>query len=151
MRTLKYQARFIELADTINSDMPEFTVGLVQEALNGVKKSVNGAKILVSGIAYKRDVADWRESPAFDVITGLQRLGAVVHYVDPHVKEVDDHGVNMRSVPTDVSYAEYDAVVVVTDHRATDYGRMLREAKLIVDTRDALRNVEGDKSKVVRL
>ena len=152
MRTLKYQARFIELADTINSDMPEYTVSLVQEALNHhAKKAANGSRILVSGIAYKRDVADYRESPAFDIITGLQKLGAEVSYVDPYVKDVDDHGVNMRSLPTDVSYADFDAVVVVTDHKAVDYTRMLREAKIVVDTRDAMRNIEGDKSKVVRL
>ena len=105
----------------------------------------------MSGIAYKRDVADYRESPAFDIITGLQKLGAEVSYVDPYVKDVDDHGVNMRSLPTDVSYADFDAVVVVTDHKAVDYTRMLREAKIVVDTRDAMRNIEGDKSKVVRL
>lgn len=151
MRTLKYQARFIELADTINSDMPEYTVSLVQEALNQAKKAANGSRVLVSGVAYKRDVADYRESPAFDIIEALRKLGAEVDYLDPYVTEVDDHGVNLRSVPIDVAYGDYDAVVVVTDHKAIDYARMLREAKIVVDTRDVMRNVEGDKSNVVRL
>jgi UDP-N-acetyl-D-glucosamine dehydrogenase len=151
MRTLKYQARFIELADTINSDMPEYTVTLIQEALNKVRKAANGSRVLISGVAYKRDVADHRESPAFDIIHSLQALGAEVSYLDPHVPEVDEGGLVMKSVPTDVAFGEFDAVVVVTDHRAIDYARMLREAKIVVDTRDVMRHVDGDQSKVVRL
>jgi len=151
MRTLKYQARFIDLADTINSAMPGEVVALVQEALNGHRKSVSGSKILLSGIAYKKDVADYRESPAFDVIDGLHRLGAQVDYVDRRVPEVEEGGHTLKSVSTGVDYGRYDAVVIVTDHSDVDYPRMLREAKIVVDTRDALRAVEGDKSKVVRL
>ncbi len=151
MRTLKYQARFIELADTINTSMPGEVVNLVQAALNQHKKAANGSKVLVSGVAYKRDVADYRESPAFDVIHGLQTLGAEVDYVDPHVPECDEHGITMKGVSPSVSFGTYDAVVIVTDHSDIDYARMLREAKVIVDTRDALRKIEGDKSKVVRL
>ncbi|HVK69889.1 MAG TPA: nucleotide sugar dehydrogenase [Polyangium sp.] len=151
MRTLKYQARFIELADTINSGMPEYVVHLVQQALNGERKAANGSKILVSGVAYKRDVADYRESPAFDIIHQLQGLGAEVRYQDPYVPECDEGGIVMRSEPNTVAYGEYDAVVIVTDHASVDYARILREAKLVVDTRDALRKVEGDKTKVVRL
>jgi UDP-N-acetyl-D-glucosamine dehydrogenase len=151
MRTLKYQARFIDLADTINSAMPSEVVALVQEALNGHRKSVNGSRVLLSGIAYKKDVADHRESPAFDILDGLRRLGATVEYVDRRVPEVEEHGVALRSVSTSVDYGRYDAVVIVTDHSDVDYARMLREAKIVVDTRNALRDVEGDKSKVVRL
>jgi UDP-N-acetyl-D-glucosamine dehydrogenase len=151
MRTLKYQARFIDLADTINSAMPSEVVALVQEALNGHQKSVNGSRILLSGIAYKKDVADHRESPAFDILDGLRRLGATVEYVDRRVPEVEEHGVALRSVSTAVDYGRYDAVVIVTDHSDVDYARMLREAKIVVDTRNALRDVEGDKSKVARL
>jgi UDP-N-acetyl-D-glucosamine dehydrogenase len=151
MRSLKYQARFIELADTINSSMPGEVVLLVQEALNRNKKAVNGSKILVAGVAYKRDVSDYRESPAFDVIHGLRTLGAELDYLDAHVPEVDEHGMEMRSVASSVSFADYDAVVIVTDHTGVDYARMLREAPVLVDTRDALRNVEGDHRKVLRL
>lgn len=151
MRTLKYQARFIELADSINSAMPDHVVVLVQQALNSVKKAPSVSKVLIAGVAYKRDVADYRESPAFDIIHALQSLGAEVSYVDPMVPEVDEGGISMRSEPLSVDFAGFDAVVIVTDHTAIDYARMLRDAKIIVDTRDALRSQEGDKSKVIRL
>ncbi len=151
MRTLKYQARFIELADTINSAMPGEIVSLVQEALNRHKKAANGSRVLISGVAYKKDVADYRESPAFDVLHGLESLGATVDYVDRRVPEVEEHGLKRKSVSTGVSYGSYDAVVIVTDHSDVDYARMLREAPIIVDTRDVMRTVPGDKSKVMRL
>jgi UDP-N-acetyl-D-glucosamine dehydrogenase len=151
LRTLKFQARFIELADAINSAMPEYVVSRVTDALNNRKKAVRGAKILVAGVAYKPDVSDVRESPAFDVITGLQRLGGDVSYVDPHVSEIDEAGTPMHSISPFASYAPYDAIVVITHHRAFDYERMLREAELIVDTRDALRDVTGDRAKIVSL
>jgi UDP-N-acetyl-D-glucosamine dehydrogenase len=151
MRSLKYQARFIELADTINSAMPAEVVALVQEALNRHRKAPNGSRVLVSGVAYKRDVADHRESPAFDVMAGLEALGAEVDYADRHVPEIDEHGIRRKSVGSDVDYGAYDAVVIVTDHSGVDYARMLRDAEVIVDTRDALRDVPGERSKVVRL
>jgi UDP-N-acetyl-D-glucosamine dehydrogenase len=151
MRTLKYQARFIELADSINSGMPEHVAGLVQEALNGAKKATNGSKILLLGVAYKRDVADYRESPAFDIIHLLQTLGADVKYYDPYVPEVEEGGLVLRSEPSTVKYSDFDAVVIVTDHASIDYARVLSEAKIVVDTRDTLRNVEGDRSKIARL
>jgi UDP-N-acetyl-D-glucosamine dehydrogenase len=154
MRSLKYQARFIELADTINSSMPGEVVLLVQEALNSHKKAANGSAVLVSGVAYKRDVSDYRESPAFDVIHGLQKLGAEVSYLDRHVPEVDEHGMRMKSVNAKANFGDYDAVVIVTDHSDVDYARMRREAQIIVDTRDVLRGVPAqpeDRAKVVRL
>ena len=151
MRSLKYQARFIELADTINSSMPGEVVGLVVEALNRHKKAANGSKVLISGVAYKRDVADYRESPAFDILHGLRALGAEVAYADRHVPEVEEHGTTMKSVGPVADYGDYDAVVIVTDHSDVDYVRLLRQAKVVVDTRDALRAVEGDRAKVVRL
>jgi UDP-N-acetyl-D-glucosamine dehydrogenase len=151
MRTLKYQARFIELADTINSAMPGEVVSLVQEALNRDKKAANGSRVLISGVAYKKDVADHRESPAFDILHGLRTLGAEVDYLDRRVPEIEEHGLKMQSVGGSVDFGRYDAVVIVTDHSDVDYTRMLREAPIVVDTRDALRTVEGDKSKVFRL
>jgi UDP-N-acetyl-D-glucosamine dehydrogenase len=151
LRTLKFQARFIELADAINSAMPEYVVSRVTDALNNRKKAVRGAKILVAGVAYKPDVSDVRESPAFDVIAGLLRLGGEVAYVDPHVPEIDEVEPKMHSVSPFASFAAYDAIVVITHHRAFDYERMLREAQLIVDTRDALRDIAGDRTKVVSL
>jgi len=151
MRSLKYQARFIELADAINSAMPEAVVALVQEALNRRQKPARGSKILVSGVAYKKDVADCRESPAFDVIERLSALGAEVHYMDHHVPEVDEGGVKMRSVGLDQDFGAYDAVVVITDHSNVDYARMLGQASLIVDTRDVFRDAATHHANVVSL
>jgi UDP-N-acetyl-D-glucosamine dehydrogenase len=151
LRSLKFQARFIELADAVNSAMPEYVVTRVTDGLNGHKKSVRGSKILIAGVAYKPDVSDVRESPAFDVIDGLLRLGADVAYIDPHVAEIDEAGVKMKSVPPSTSFAAYDAVVIITHHKALDYKRMLVQARLIVDTRDALRGLHDRSDKVVTL
>jgi UDP-N-acetyl-D-glucosamine dehydrogenase len=127
---------------------------LVQEALNSQKKATNGSSVLISGVAYKRDVSDYRESPAFDVIHGLRKLGAEVSYLDRHVPEVDEHGMRMKSVSSRSNFGDYDAVVIVTDHSDVDYARMRQEAQIIVDTRDVLRGVPArpdDRAKVVRL
>jgi UDP-N-acetyl-D-glucosamine dehydrogenase len=148
LRTLKYQARFIELADSINSAMPDYVVERVADTLNEVGKAVRGSRVLVYGIAYKRDVTDVRESPAFDVILGLKNRGAHVSYMDPHVPVVEEHGLEMKGVDPSASFDAYDIVVLVTDHTALDRARLLREARLVVDTRDALRGVAGDRSKV---
>jgi UDP-N-acetyl-D-glucosamine dehydrogenase len=148
LRTLKYQARFIELADTINSGMPEYVLERVAEALNEHSRAVRGSSILVYGVAYKKDVADVRESPAFDILLGLQRRGAKVAYMDPHAPTVEEHGLTMNSVDPASSFEPYDAVVITTDHTALDRERLLREARLVVDTRDSMRNVPGDRSKV---
>ncbi|MBK8998124.1 MAG: nucleotide sugar dehydrogenase [Myxococcales bacterium] len=151
LRTLKYQARFIELADTINSAMPDYVVERVTDALNDQKKAVKGSKILVYGVAYKRDVNDMRESPSFHVIHGLLGRGAEVSYMDPHVPSFDEEGLQMSSVDPASSFASYDCVVIVTDHEKLDRARLLREAKLVVDSRDALHGVPGDRSKVYGL
>src|SRR4051794_17232780 len=151
LRSLKFQARFIELADTVNSGMPEYVVSRITDALNSHEKPVRGSKILIAGVAYKPNVSDVRESPAFDVIAGLEKLGAEIAYVDPHVSEIDEGGVRMKSVPLSASFAGYDVVVVITHHRALDYPRMLKEANLIVDTRDALRGLADGSSKVFTL
>ncbi|MBI2388870.1 MAG: nucleotide sugar dehydrogenase [Deltaproteobacteria bacterium] len=146
LRTLKYQARFIELADSINSAMPDHTVVLVADALNARKKAINGSRILVSGIAYKRDIDDVRESPALDIIDLLRRRGAEVSYHDRYIPELDEHGadtvpslIGMKSLPDPIHYDAFDAVVIVTDHSDVDYERMVREAPVIVDTRNVLR------------
>ncbi len=148
LRTLKYQARFIELADTINSAMPSYVVERITQALNSHAKAVRGSKILVYGVAYKRDVNDIRESPALTIIHELTTRGADVEYHDPYVPIFEEDGVSLSSVDVDDSLAKYDAVVVVTDHSDMDKARLMREARLIVDTRDALRGVDGDRSKV---
>lgn len=151
LRSLKFTARFIELADTINSAMPEYVVSRIADALNGHAKAVKGSKILIAGVAYKRDVSDLRESPAIAIIGHLQQLGADVAYVDPHVPVLEEGALRLTSISPFASFAPYDCVVIITDHTAFDYPRLVVEAKLIVDTRDALRHVAADRSKVVGL
>jgi len=148
LRTMKYQARFIELADSINSAMPDHVAVLVADALNERKKAVNGSRILISGIAYKRDVADVRESPALEVMSALRKRGAEVSYHDRFITEIDEHGaegqpelVGMKTIAEPVAYDGYDAVVIVTDHTDVDYPRMAREGAVIVDTRNVLKRL----------
>lgn len=146
LRSLNYRARFIELADEVNSFMPDWVVTRVADALNRERKSVNGARILVLGVAYKRDIADWRESPAIPIIRSLGDRGAIVSYTDDHVPvlPLDDHGAasptaSMRSVALDYSQlGAWDCVVVVTDHAYIDRSALLEHARLIVDTRNLL-------------
>jgi UDP-N-acetyl-D-glucosamine dehydrogenase len=151
LRALKFQSRFIELADAINTEMPRHVVSRVVLALNRRSKSVRGSRVVILGVAYKRDVADVRESPALDVIEGLHELGAKLSYIDPFVPEVEEGDCAMRSLPLDEDLSDYDAVVVVTDHSAFDWDRILAQAPVIIDTRDALKNARGDRSKVIGL
>jgi len=151
LRTLQYQARFIELADSINSNMPNYVVERAATALNDQSKPMRGSKVLVYGVAYKKDVSDVRESPAFAVIHGLMARGADVSIMDPFVEEVDEEGVNLKATPPATSFAGFDLVVIVTDHTNLERERLLREAKLVLDTRDALRGVTGDRTKVYGL
>ena len=136
MRMLDYRTRFIELASEINAEMPQFVVGKVRAALNAGRKAVNGARILVLGVAYKRDVNDVRESPALDIIRLLAADGAQVEYHDPLVPEVAEDGTSLSSVAlTDEALSEADAVVIVTDHSGVDYARVLELASVVVDAR----------------
>jgi UDP-N-acetyl-D-glucosamine dehydrogenase len=161
LKTLKYNARFIELAGEVNSGMPDVVVERLAAALNDVERAVKGAKVLVLGVAYKRDIDDVRESPALDVIALLQARGAQVAYHDPYIASIrlgeDDHGHApadapvLRSVPFE-HLDGFDAVIVVTDHTAFDYARLVREAKLVVDTRNATKRVrDGAKARIVSL
>jgi UDP-N-acetyl-D-glucosamine dehydrogenase len=151
LRSLQYQARFIELADTINSGMPAYVVERAATALNDQSKAVRGSRVLVYGVAYKKDVSDVRESPAFAVIHGLMERGAQVSIMDPFVTEVDEEGVKLQAINPTSSFAPYDLVVIVTDHSALDRERLLAEATAVLDTRDALRGVTGSRSKVYGL
>ncbi|HMA45093.1 MAG TPA: nucleotide sugar dehydrogenase [Gemmatimonadales bacterium] len=139
MRTLNYRTRFIELAGEINAEMPEYWVARVADRLNDQGKAVRRSKVLVVGVAYKKDIDDIRESPALDVIRLLEQRGAVVSYHDPHVARLHEDGVDLTSVPfTADTLRAADCVVIVTDHSSIDYGLIAREAKLVVDTRHAL-------------
>jgi UDP-N-acetyl-D-glucosamine dehydrogenase len=145
MRSLNYKTRFIELASEINAEMPIFVVDKVRDALNRNKKAVNGARVLVLGVAYKRDIDDVRESPALDVIRLLEADGAHVDYHDPHVPEVKEDGKVLASVKlTDAALRDADAVVVITDHSTFDYGRILKKAKVLIDARHVVPRTGGD-------
>lgn len=149
-----FHTRFIELAGEINRTMPYFVREKVIRTLNGRGKALRGARILVLGLAYKENVADWRESPAFDVIRLLQEYGAEVLAHDPLIPEVDDphSGEHIRSVElTDELIASCDAVVIVTHHSAYDYQHIVDLAQVVVDTRNATRNIARGKEKVVVL
>ncbi len=140
LRTLNYTARFIELAAEVNSHMPDYVVGKVGDALNAERKAINGSRVLVLGVAYKRDVGDVRESPALDVLHLLQQRGAEVTYHDPYVGSLRHEGIDLDSAPlTDAALAAADCVVVVTDHSAFDWDHIGATARLIVDTRNALK------------
>lgn len=139
MRGLNYKTRFIDLAGELNTEMPLFWVRKVAEALNHQGKAVRGADVLVLGVAYKRDIDDIRESPALDIIRLLEGQGARVAYSDPHVPCFSENGHEFRSVPLDSqSVSAADCVMIVTDHTAVDYRMIGRNAKLVVDTRNAM-------------
>jgi len=153
LRSLNYYARFIELAGDINSRMPEYVVDKISSALNSRKMSLNGAKILVLGVAYKKNIADVRESPALDIIKILERKGAHVSYNDPYAQElVLDGGKRYKSQPMNAkSIASTDCVVIVTDHSDYDYQWVVDKAKVVVDTRNATRSVKSGRAKIFKI
>jgi UDP-N-acetyl-D-glucosamine dehydrogenase len=155
MRELGYTARFIEVADTINTGMPEHVVQLVMEALNEDGKALRHAKVIILGVAYKKDVDDMRESPALHVIHHLEKRGALVEYHDPHVAHfrTEAGGEMARCELTAEWLHAADCVVITTDHSAYDYAWIVENAHLIVDSRNALKNVHlnGSSARVVRL
>ena len=149
LKLLNYNARFIELASEINANMPEYVSTKVGRALNRLKKAVNGSKILVLGISYKKDISDTRESPALDIIRLLQEEGAEVSYSDPYNPELKLDRAVLRSLElTPDNLRSFDCVVVVTDHRAFDYDLIARESSLIVDCRNALPKGAGNVIKI---
>jgi len=145
-----FHTRFIELAGEINTAMPYHVVQAVGKALNRERKALNGAKVLVLGVAYKKDVDDLRESPALTIIELLQKEGAVVNYHDPYFPFVGKgrhYDLQMKCAPVE-NLGEYDCVLIVTDHSTYDYRRIVREAQLVVDTRNATKGI--DSPKIVR-
>ncbi len=142
------EARFIELAGYINGQMPHFVVDKVQNALNDHTKPLKGSKVHVMGVAYKRDIDDVRESPALDIIHLLGRRGAKVSFSDPYVPQIHADGIELKA-SSDSEAASADCVVIVTDHKVFDYPALVKKAKLIVDTRNALKGIES--GNIVRL
>jgi UDP-N-acetyl-D-glucosamine dehydrogenase len=152
MKSLNYNARFIELASEINTNMPRFAVTKVQDALNELGKAVKGTRVLVLGAAYKPDIDDLRESPALDVIGLLQKKGAIVSYHDPYIPTIHHDDWKMNSVSDYLAEARAaDVVVIVTNHSNYDYKALYNAAHLIVDTRNALKTQGKKVAKVVRL
>jgi UDP-N-acetyl-D-glucosamine dehydrogenase len=141
-----FQTRFIELAGEVNTQMPYYVVGEVGSALNQRRKALNGSKVLVLGVAYKKDIDDLRESPALTIIELLQKQGATVSYHDPYFPFVGrgrHYNLNMRCASMG-DLGEYDCVLIVTDHSDYDYARIVREAKLVIDTRNATKGINSD-------
>jgi len=138
LKSLNFNARFIELADEINTNMPRYVVRKVAEALNEDSKPVRGSKVLILGVAYKADVDDVREAPALDIIQLLMQQGAIVNYHDPYVSSIQFDQVDISSVDHDMSILEsVDCVIIVTDHSYYDWADILNHTNLVVDTRNA--------------
>jgi UDP-N-acetyl-D-glucosamine dehydrogenase len=145
LKTLNYNARFIELASDVNTSMPLYVVNKVADALNDDCKAVRGSHIVVLGAAYKPDVDDVRESPALDVISLLHNKGAHVSYHDPYVPELrlEDTATMQSAAYSDALLDAADCVVIVTNHSSYDWQHVLDHSTLIVDTRHAMRNLKG--------
>jgi len=141
LKTLNYSARFIELADSINSRMPEHVVMRVVDALNHQGRALKGSQLLVLGVAYKKDVDDMRESPAIEIILLLHERQAEVSYHDPHVAQARFDQISLTSTAlTPAALQAADCVIVITDHQQIDWGMVAEHARLIVDTRNVLKN-----------
>jgi UDP-N-acetyl-D-glucosamine dehydrogenase len=153
-REFEFHTKFIELAGEVNTQMPYYVVQRTMEALNRHKKTLNGARVLALGAAYKRDIDDMRESPSLRVITLLKEKGAQVDYHDPYVPALHPgHGFafEMQSVPlTPDAIAAYDAVLILTDHSRIDYAQLVERAQVVVDTRNATAKVTRGREKITK-
>src|SRR3989338_5933775 len=146
------EIRFVELASRISSDMPGYVVKRAAYALNQRGKALSRSKILVLGVAYKKNIGDMRESPALDIIEELHELGAKVCYHDPFVKRLEVDGIRMSSSPIgEKALKSYDMVIVVTDHSSVDYPKVVRNARLLLDTRNCLKKFPAAKNKIILL
>ncbi len=146
--------RFIELAGEINTDMPHYVVTRTMEALNDRKKSLNGSKVMVLGLAYKKDIDDVRESPSLELIELLKEKGAKVDYNDPYIPQTHkqrEYDLKMKSKPlTAATLKKYDAVLIATDHSDYDYKWIVKNAQLVIDTRNATADVKVGRNKIVK-
>lgn len=152
MKTLDYTARFIELARTINSSMPRYVVEKMADALNEKKKSIQGSKILLLGVTYKKDVSDLRESPALDIISLLKKKGADVYFSDPYVEQIEVEGENLHCYPLTKGLAQFDLVSIITEHSSYYYEAIVEASQLVLDTRNATKDINNRlKEKVIKL
>ncbi len=146
-----FEARFIDLASQVNSEMPHYVVDKVIEGLNDQRKPLRCSKVLVVGVAYKKDVKDLRESPSLEVIDLLMEKGAIVSYYDPYLPYLKIHDINLKGVPFNKdSFKDSDCVVIVTDHTNVDYKFIADNSDLVVDTRNVLKGITK-RSNIVRL
>lgn len=152
LNELSYNPRFIELAKEINSKMPTLVVEKIGSALNRFKQSINGSKILVLGVAYKKDVGDLRESPALDVIEGLRERGAKISYEDRYCSSFYHQGHTYQSLHLEeVDFSSYDCVSILTDHSYYDWATIVGSAKVVVDCRNATRGLKSFQSKIIKI
>ena len=150
LKTLDYDARFIKLAGEINTQMPRHVVELISSGLNHTQKSINGSKIMILGLAYKKNINDFRESPAIDILQLLSNLDADIIYHDPYIPEITIESKKFISQNIDEkNLSSSDICVVVTDHDNIDYNLVLRHSHIIVDTRNVYKDIDSDK--VIRL
>jgi UDP-N-acetyl-D-glucosamine dehydrogenase len=153
LKSLNYYARFIELAGDINSHMPEYVVQRISMALNSRKLSINGAKVLILGVAYKKDISDLRESPSLDIIRILQEKGARVQYCDQFVPVIKlDHGPDLKASQLNEKILKSnDCVAIVTDHSYFNYQWIVDNSPVVVDTRNATKNVLNGRKKIFKI
>ena len=149
LKTLDYDARFIKLAGEINTQMPKHVVELITLALNENQKSINGSKILIVGVSYKKNIDDCRESPALDIIELLKNAGSIIEFYDPFVNKLEFNDVKLESLDilTKDNISKFDVSVVLTDHTQVDYALINEFSKLIIDTRNVFKEVKNKKIK----
>lgn len=152
LKALNFQARFIGLAAEINGMMPSVVTTLVGEGLNRFSKSIRGSKVLILGVAYKKNVSDCRESPALDVMRMLIEKGAILSYNDPFVTTLKMNGNTLKSVElTSTNIESQDCIIILTDHSTYDFRRIIDASKLVVDTRNATKDLQQFKNKIIKL
>ncbi|MGI1658525.1 MAG: nucleotide sugar dehydrogenase [Desulfitobacterium sp.] len=154
-REYDFHTRFIELAGEINVEVSYHVINKVIRALNNENKSLKDAKVLILGVAYKKDIDDVRESPALKIMELLRKNGANISYHDPYIPVIEPHGgstVHLDSIElTDAALSDADCVLILTDHSSVDYERVVEKAGLVVDTRNATKNVEANRDKIIKL
>ncbi|MTI83703.1 MAG: nucleotide sugar dehydrogenase [Firmicutes bacterium] len=152
-RQYDFPTRFIELAGEINIQVSYYVVDRVTQALNNNGKALNGSRVLVMGVAYKKDISDYRESPAIKIIKQLQDKGAHVVFFDPYVESIDDHYGPILSIKrvelTDDALFQSDCVLIITDHSDIDYNEVIEKADIVIDTRNATKDVVANREKII--
>ena len=152
MKNLNYNARFIELASEVTRSMPGYVVDKINNTLNEYERSLKGSNILILGVTYKPNVSDIRESPALEILESLQEKGAKISYCDPYVDHLQTESLDLKSVSLDKeNITRAHCVVIVTHHSTCDYEWVVKHARSIVDTRNATRDVSGNKDHVIKV